>query len=60
LLPRIADWRWQLVGNETPWYPSMRIFRQGEAQGWVDVIGHAAAALARLADAPHEALAGAN
>ena len=45
LLPKIADWRWQLLGQNTPWYPTMRIFRQGDAQDWVDVVACAAVVL---------------
>jgi tetratricopeptide (TPR) repeat protein len=38
LIPKIADWRW-IEGMETsPWYPSMRIFRQTEAGNWLDVM----------------------
>jgi hypothetical protein len=38
LLPYGADWRW---GREdaTPWYPSMRLFRQHRIDDWTDVIG---------------------
>jgi len=28
LLPSAPDWRWGIEGEATPWYPSMRIFRQ--------------------------------
>lgn len=34
LLPKIADWRWLLAGERTPWYPSMRLFRQGADEDW--------------------------
>lgn len=32
------DWRWLLERNDSPWYPSMRIFRQSKAGDWSDVI----------------------
>ena len=38
LLPAGPDWRWGLQGDYTPWYPSMRIFRQKTPGNWTDVI----------------------
>jgi tetratricopeptide (TPR) repeat protein len=39
LIPKIADWRW-IEGMETsPWYPTIRIFRQQESGNWPEVIG---------------------
>jgi len=38
LLPYACDWRWQLEGDRTPWYPCMRIFRQGPDRQWAPVI----------------------
>ena len=32
LLPQAPDWRWMLARTDTPWYPTMRIFRTGT--GW--------------------------
>ena len=37
LLPAGPDWRWGLQGDCTPWYPSMRIFRQKTPGNWTDV-----------------------
>ncbi|GAB4061870.1 glycosyltransferase family 9 protein [Uliginosibacterium sediminicola] len=37
LLPVGADWRWGQSGEQTPWYPSMRIFRQTQYGNWRDV-----------------------
>lgn len=34
LAPRPADWRWMQEGNTTPWYQSLRIFRQKETGDW--------------------------
>jgi tetratricopeptide (TPR) repeat protein len=35
LLARIGqDWRWMTGRNDTPWYPSMRLYRQGEDNDW--------------------------
>jgi hypothetical protein len=39
LLKRIPDWRWGLEGETTPWYPSMRLFRQKRAGDWAELMG---------------------
>jgi tetratricopeptide (TPR) repeat protein len=36
-LSRIADWRWLLERSDTPWYPSMRFFRQSRLGDWQEV-----------------------
>jgi tetratricopeptide (TPR) repeat protein len=38
LLPAGPDWRWGQRGDSTPWYPSMRIFRQPVAGDWRSVV----------------------
>jgi len=38
LLPFAPDWRWLLNRDDSPWYPTMRLFRQKEAGKWEDVI----------------------
>jgi len=46
-------WRWRHPGGErTPWYASMRIFRQARFGDWTDPVARAAAALRELARAP--------
>ena len=37
-LPRAGDWRWLLGRDDTPWYPTMRLFRQTTSGDWSDVI----------------------
>ena len=34
LLPLVADWRWMENRKDSPWYPTMRIFRQEKAGDW--------------------------
>ena len=34
LIPFLPDWRWQLEGEISPWYPTMRLFRQSERNNW--------------------------
>lgn len=38
LLPAAADWRWMDDREDTPWYPTMRLFRQPEPGDWKSVI----------------------
>ncbi len=37
LLPKLPDWRWLLVREDSPWYPTMRLFRQTETGNWAGV-----------------------
>jgi tetratricopeptide (TPR) repeat protein len=36
-LKHVPDWRWGLEGDVTPWYPSMRLFRQKSRDDWENV-----------------------
>jgi len=47
-LPAHCDWRWFLSGDTTPWYPSMRLFRQSESDVWDGVFERMAAAVGGL------------
>jgi tetratricopeptide (TPR) repeat protein len=38
LLMYAPDWRWMLDREETPWYPTMRLFRQRRPGEWGDVV----------------------
>jgi len=38
LLPSVPDWRWMLNREDSPWYPSMRLFRQTKHGDWDTVI----------------------
>jgi|GEM_PF-293962 len=37
LLPLAADWRWFRNRDDSPWYPTMRLFRQSQVGCWDDV-----------------------
>ena len=45
LLAANPDWRWGRAGEETPWYPSMRLFRQRRPGDWEGVFERVAGAL---------------
>jgi hypothetical protein len=47
MLPRAPDWRWLLERGDTPWYPSVRLFRQQTVRQWGDVAKAMAAELAQ-------------
>lgn len=48
LVPYACDWRWGESGETTPWYPSVRVFRQGEDRRWEPVIKRVAQELEKL------------
>ncbi|HWB11667.1 MAG TPA: tetratricopeptide repeat-containing glycosyltransferase family protein [Pirellulales bacterium] len=43
-----ADWRWMVDRNDTPWYPTTRLFRQQQPGDWPGVFRQMAAELERL------------
>jgi tetratricopeptide (TPR) repeat protein len=45
LLPLVADWRWLRDRDDSPWYPSMRLFRQEAGEEWASVMDRVAATL---------------
>jgi len=44
LLTHVPDWRWLLDGDDNPWYPTARLFRQSDTREWDSV-------MARIRDA---------
>jgi hypothetical protein len=48
LLSVFPDWRWMLDRDDSPWYPTMRLFRQRHAGDWESVVQEVASALRRL------------
>ena len=48
LLPFAPDWRWLLGREDSPWYPTMRLFRQESPGAWGAVIEWVAGELERL------------
>jgi tetratricopeptide (TPR) repeat protein len=47
-LPYVPDWRWLLDRDDSPWYPTMRLFRQRTPGDWTNVFNRIAAALESL------------
>jgi len=45
LLAALPDWRWGLEREDTPWYPTMRLFRQQTAGDWDEVMARVAVEL---------------
>jgi ADP-heptose:LPS heptosyltransferase len=45
MLKKIPDWRWLLDRDDSPWYPTMRLFRQRERGDWGDVMVRVGAAI---------------
>lgn len=54
LLPQSSDWRWLQKRDDSPWYPSMRLFRQAKRGDWSDVVDRIARRLgeSHWADSP--------
>jgi tetratricopeptide (TPR) repeat protein len=45
LLPFVPDWRWLLNRTDSPWYPTLRLFRQPKIGDWTTVIAQVVQAL---------------
>jgi hypothetical protein len=48
LLPFAPEWRWMLNRNDSPWYPTMRLFRQPSLGDWGGVVRAVQEALTAL------------
>jgi hypothetical protein len=44
-LQHVPDWRWEIRGETSRWYPSMRLFRQTQRGDWAGVFTRIAEAL---------------
>jgi ADP-heptose:LPS heptosyltransferase len=45
VLPHVPEWRWLLDRSDSPWYPTMRLFRQKKAGDWKGVFEELEAAI---------------
>jgi len=48
LTPKIPEWRWLLYTDQSPWYPSITLFRQTETDRWREPVAKASGALKDL------------
>jgi tetratricopeptide (TPR) repeat protein len=49
LLPFSPDWRWLIDREDSPWYPTARLFRQPQIDDWTSVVARVTAELRRAA-----------
>ena len=49
-LKYVPDWRWLLDREDSPWYPTMRLFRQSERDNWQPVFANMERELRSLLD----------
>lgn len=55
LLPMVPSWRWMVSGDRSPWYSSVRVFRQPRRTDWVPVFDRLGRMLGELVQSkPHE------
>jgi hypothetical protein len=47
-LPAIVDWRWMFQREDSPWYPTMRLFRQSKLGDWASVFERMATEISKL------------
>ncbi len=45
LVTYVPDWRWMLAREDSPWYPTARLFRQSAAREWASVMARVEQAL---------------
>jgi hypothetical protein len=53
LLPYRCDWRWMMKRKDSPWYPTMRLFRQQRPGDWHSAIRQLERALRALVSQPN-------
>ena len=58
LIPKAADWRWMLEREDSPWYPSARLFRQQKPGDWDGPLARLRSALSRELAGAVEGFAG--
>jgi ADP-heptose:LPS heptosyltransferase len=55
-LKHVPDWRWLLGRTDSPWYPTLRLFRQKNRGDWASVFAEMEGALRRQLRAEPEGL----
>lgn len=56
MLPYALDWRWLREREDSPWYPTMRLFRQSSPGDWDSVLSRLPVELERVQTGQHERL----
>jgi tetratricopeptide (TPR) repeat protein/ADP-heptose:LPS heptosyltransferase len=56
MLPYVPDYRWLLDRNDSPWYPTVRLFRQDTTRDYAPVVDRIRAELAALGQSPKLAM----
>jgi tetratricopeptide (TPR) repeat protein len=56
VLKHVPDWRWLLDREDSPWYPTMRLFRQPERDDWTSVFSKIERELRSLLNAKADAI----
>jgi hypothetical protein len=54
MLPFVPDWRWLLDRDDSPWYPTVRLFRQDSRRVWDNVVASIDASLCDVLAQPPE------
>ena len=57
LLSYVPDWRWLLDRDDSPWYPTVRLFRQTETREYASVLDRVRSELQALIVAPRDRIA---
>lgn len=57
MVTRAPDWRWLVDRDDSPWYPTARLFRQDERRDWSGVVARVQAALRALGGEAEKAVA---
>jgi tetratricopeptide (TPR) repeat protein len=52
LLPYSADWRWMTGRSDSPWYPSMTLYRQLEKGNWLEVVNRVKGEISKTTTLP--------
>jgi tetratricopeptide (TPR) repeat protein/glycosyltransferase involved in cell wall biosynthesis len=50
LIPYLPDWRWLIDRQDSPWYPSMKLFRQDKPKDWEGVLKNIDRELKKIVD----------
>jgi Tfp pilus assembly protein PilF len=54
MLPCAPDWRWMVEREDSPWYPTLRLFRQVQPDSWQDIIRQVVYALKNAVTRSHD------